>query len=505
MLNFFYTTNFLLVILTSVYAFFIYKKNRDINFIFIIYLLLSEVVTFKYSIIDKIIFLLLLIYIFTIRVKIKDIFLKLNILQKTFLLLFLIFFNVNIFNEIYNTHNYLLFIFSFFYSSLVLFFLFNIFLMKNKNNFSKTTLMQLILFILFLIGYLFFKKFFSLYYFDENINLMQGKTWFGSARLVSIITVLLLLSTINFLKNQSKCNFILLFLSLTISFFASSTLDSRSIFLCTLIFLILTFFYIKKLNLRIILFLSLIIGQIVPIINWNTDRYVRIKAYELSSIFTQQKKIDNSLIIEVLGKKISIENLSKICKKDNFSEECIYNVFKNYSNSLYFTEHFKHLLDLNVFVADEKKEYSSNVSRQAHYLAFYNYLKEEKLLRILIGNGFYSHKEKMSSYFHKSYNELNVHKYNFTMYKGSRIDNNQTYIFRTNSLISMTFDVGIFGVILLLIIFFSSLNQLFKDKNYLALFAALILLSLALIINISSSGMIFALVIMPNIFINRLQ
>jgi hypothetical protein len=90
------------------------------------------------------------------------------------------------------------------------------------------------------------------------------------------------------------------------------------------------------------------------------------------------------------------------------------------------------------------------------------------------------------------------------MYQGSRIDNKETQIFRTNSLISMTFDTGIFGIIFLLMIFFSSINQLFKDKNYLGVSSILILLSLALIINISNSGMIFAFVIMPNIFINRL-
>ena len=78
MLNFFYTTNLLLLILTSFYAFFNYKKNRDINFVFIIYLLLSEVITFKYSIIDKIIFFFLLIYIFNIRDKIIYIFWLLN-------------------------------------------------------------------------------------------------------------------------------------------------------------------------------------------------------------------------------------------------------------------------------------------------------------------------------------------------------------------------------------------------------------------------------------------
>ena len=494
-----------MVILTSVYAFFTYKKNHDINFIFLIYLLLSEVVTFKYSIIDKIIFFFLLIHIFNIRDKIKDIFLKINIFQKIFLLLFLIFFNINIFNEMYNTHDYLLFIFSFFYSSLVLFFLFNIFLIKNKYNFSGATLNQIIFFILFLVGYIFFIKFFSLFYFDQSINVMQGKTWFGSARLVTIIAILLLVSLINFLKNYNKYNFVLLFLSLTISFFTSTILDSRSIFLCALIFLILSFFYVKKLNLKIILLLSLIIGQIVPIINWNTDKYVRSKAHELSNFLREQKIINNSVIIEVLGKKISVKNLSMICKQDNFSEQCIYNYFKNSSNFIYFSEHFRHNLDMNVFFFNKNElKNSNNLSRQAHYLAFYYYLQDESILRILIGNGFYSHKVKMSKYFQRSYYELQVNKYDFTMYQGSRIDNAETKSFRTNSLISMTFDVGIFGIIFLLMIFFSSINQLFKDKNYLGFFTILTLLSLALIINISNSGMIFALVIMPNIFINRL-
>jgi hypothetical protein len=507
MLNFFYTTNLLLIILTSVYAFFIYKKNHDINFIFLIYLLLSEVITFKYGVIDKITFSLLLIYIFNIRVKIKNIFLTLNLFQKVFLLLFLIFFNFNILNEIYNTNNYLLFMFSFFYSSLVFLFLFNIYLKKNKNNFAETVLRQIVLFITFLIGYIFLKKIISQHYFDGNFNLLQGKTWHGSARIVSIIAILLLTSSIIFLKKKNQFNYLILIFSLTISFFSSFFLDSRAIFICALFFLMLNLFYIKEFNLKIILFLSLIIGQIIPIINWEIKDDTYRRSVQISNIMRNSEKqnISANTVIEINGMRITIGDIKKYCKKENFSTECVYNLFKSTNNFINITRNLEHNLNLNLFFDDNNIiPESSNFSRRAHYKAFYAYLENENMLKILIGNGFYSHKEEMSEYFKKSYIQVGVNNYDFTVDKGSRIDDEKSQFFRTNSLISMTFDVGILGIIFLLMIFFSSINQLFKDKNYLGFSTILILLSLGLIINISNSGMIFALVIMPNIFINRL-
>ena len=511
MINFAIYSNVIFLIYTTIFCYFLYRAHKDLSLVFVIFLICSELISFKYSIIDEIIFILLILYGFKFWREILNSLINLKTHYKLFLLVFLLYINFNIFFQIYHGQSLKLLVFSFFYSSLVFLFLLNraLILTKDCKTYSELAIKKIAYYIFSVMAFVLFIKYVGHYYYLSDINLLQGNTWPGSARLLTLISLLLLILGKIFLNNKNNYNFISLCLGICFSGFFGRYLDSQSIVIIFFLFTTIYFLIISGFIKKIIILLCLWPGYFMPLIITDVDSYIKAKSNNLSKIILSSGIKFPDRKHEMLGVKIKYSFILEKCgdiKDIDKLTNCIISLYRTKSASN-FTMIVHNLSDIsNVNFWSKEKDSnnpSSHLGRRTHYLALYDYLKSTSLLQISLGNGFYSHKLSMTKYFQSAYEIMKPNQYNFEMYKGSRLDGKDSEIFRTNSLISLIYDIGIFGIIGLIILLFPSYNQLYKSKNYLALITFSIWLSLGLIINITSAGFIFGLILMPNIFINK--
>jgi len=481
--NYIYFLN--IIFIGSIFFYFKNKFTFDKQIVFLIlFLFISETFSFKYSIIDELAILIFFLFnfksiFFNLKYKFKDI----DLITKIILILLITYLFFNFSLTIYFDKNYLILAFLFLYLSAII--LFINFQNSNPQKFDTLDFEIFIKFLAILIISIVINKFMSENLFNTNFNLLQGKTWSGSARLSTIFVFYFLLVTVFFSKMQNMKRYILLFMSLVIFTYVANYFDSRSLMLICFFFVFTNFLIIKKMIYKFGVFLSLLPFLITHHVDMNYKKNLENRVFGISNDL-KNNSLRKNYIITFNGTKFNSNVLIKRCKYANNDSLEIQSCVRNFLNDKFelkynfitvfqnrLKDNLKNTLNINVFISEKidlKDDLSenineSNISRKAHYRALYHYFNDTNIVKLFLGNGFYSHKTKMSKFFSSAYEELSVENFNFRQPKKEALQDAKSKTYRTNSLISLFFDVGIIGLVLFFYLIISNFFHFIKKKN----------------------------------------
>lgn len=470
LINLFYFFN---VIFLLLYTFFFLRYKKKINHYFVHlvnFFILSEAITIEYSILDE---LIIIVYFFIFLINIKKFninkikfFIKNNNLVIFISILLIVYFSLNIFFEVYQSKDFRLLRFILVYFSLAMLFAIS-FYNTNKNLLKINN--YLIIFFLSgsLLLFLFVQGLVSEIFFYNGKIISQGYSWPGTAR-TSILIPIFIICAHKVSLTLKRPN--ILFLTCVIfSITWCMYYDTRT----GLILSLSTLTYISlSMNLKkiLILLFFLIITYLTNLIHAHQDRLFD-KNINIIELVTGNIKHNTGAYI--------FENSRQKSQREEVENSSI---LKN--NQINFLN-FK----INV------------TARIAQYVALQNYLNESSFSEILFGNGYYSHKTIMVPYIKEIYKNFGINKNDSTYADLTRIDNQNIKIFRTTSAIALIIDVGIIGIlILILTIFLPLITNVLSQKSINQLIIIFPIFFLFFIINISDSLLIFSLLYYQRLF-----
>lgn len=470
LINLFYFFNVIFILL---YTFFFLRYKQKINHFFVHlvnFFILSEAITIEYSILDE---LIIIVYFFIFLINFK----KFNISKIKFFIknnnfiifisiLLIVYFSLNILFEVYQSKDFRLLRFIVVYFSLAM--LFAISFYNPNKNLLKINNYQIIFFLSgSLLLFLFVQGLVSEIFFYNGKIISQGYSWPGTAR-TSILIPIFIICAHKVSLPLKRPN--ILFLPCVIfSITWCMYYDTRTglmLILATLIYLFLSM-NLKKI---LILLFLLIITYLTNLIHAHRD-----------GIFDKNINITELVIGNIkhnTGAYI-FENSRQKSQREQVENSSI---LKN--NQINFLN-FK----INV------------TARIAQYVALQNYLSESSFLEILFGSGYYSHKTIMVPYIKEIYTNFEINKNNSAHAYLTRIDDQDIKIFRTTSAIALIIDVGIIGIlILILTIFLPLITNVLSQKSINQLIIIFPIFFLFFIINISDSLLIFSLLYYQRLF-----
>lgn len=470
LINLFYFFN---VIFLFLYTFFFLRYKQKINHYFVHlvnFFILSEAITIEYSLLDE---LIIIVYFFIFLINIK----KFNINQIKFFIknnnsivcisiVLVIYFCLNILFEVYQSKDFRLLRFIVVYFSLGILFILSFYnankKLLNLNNY------QIIFFLSgSLLLFLFAQGIVSEIFYNDGKIITQGYSWPGTAR-TSILIPIFIISA-HKISLSLKKPFIFFLPCVVFSIVWCMYYDTKTGFILSLA----SFIYISlSMNLKKILIMSffLIVSYLTSLIYAHKDQ-IFDKSTNIIELVESNLKHNAGLYI--------FENPEK-----EFQREQVGNSVETKNNQINF---------LN---------FKINVSaRIGQYIALQNYLKESSFSEILFGHGYYSHKTIMVPYIKKIYTNFEINK-NYSAYVGlTRIDNQDIKIFRTTSVIALIIDVGIIGIlILVLTIFLSLIKNILNQKSISQLIIIFPIIFLFFIVNINDSLLIFSLLYYQKLF-----
>ncbi len=470
LINLFYFFNVIFLIL---YTFFFLRYKQKINHYFVHlvnFFILSEAITIEYSILDELI-IIFYFFIFLINIKKFNINkIKLFIRNNNYIILIsillIVYFSLNILFEVYQSKDFRLLRFIVVYFSLAMLFIIS------YNNTNKNLLninnYQIIFFLSgSLLLFLIVQGLVSEIFFYNGKIITQGYSWPGTAR-TSILIPIFIISAYKVSLSQKKP--LKIFLPCVIfSITWCMYYDTKTGLLLSIATLIYVCLNINLKKILILLFI-LILTYLANLIHSHRDGIFN-KSINLIELVTGNLKHNFGAYI--------FEN-----SKEKSQREQVENNIINKNNQTNFLK------------------FKINVSpRIAQYIALQNYLNESSISKILFGNGYYSHKTIMVPYIKEIYTNFEINKNNSAYIDLTRIDDQDIKIFRTTSVIALIIDVGIIGIlILILTIFLSLIKNVLNQKSISQLIIIFPIIFLFFIINISDSLLIFSLLYYQRLF-----